>query len=114
MNVKYPDEVRLCLGVGLVRNPDYVETGVALEPFVYSGKTILSVKDYNAKIDLEIERVRKLTGGKQAGWIVTMREAGVLYRNDPLTAINGLGPKTVAKLRERGGIFILLGIYCST
>jgi len=100
MNVKFPAEVRLCLGVATVWDPSGNEKGVMLKPFDYSGKIILSKKDYDRKVDDEIDRIRKLVGGKQAGWIVSMREEGVLYSNDPLTALSGLGPATFKKLLD--------------
>lgn len=100
MNVKFPEEVRMCLGVATVIDHNGNEVGVMLEPFDYSGKIVLTIKDYNHKIDCEIDRIRKLKGGKQAGWIVTMREEGRLYSNDPLTALNGVGPATIKKFAE--------------
>jgi len=71
-----------------------------LKPFDCSGKIILTIKDFDHKMDQEINRIRKLSGGKGAGWIVSMREEGVLYSNDPLTALSGLGPATFKKLLD--------------
>jgi len=100
LKVKFPQEVRLCLGVASNPDVDGNDQGIMLKPFDYSGKVVLTIKDYNAKMDAEMGRIRKLTGGKGAGWIVSERDEDELYCDDPLSAIGGIGIKTLEKLAE--------------
>jgi len=114
LNVKYEKEIRMSLGC-LVReanpadNPaDIVNyngrqlVGVRLEPFDYSGKVIVTIKDYQKHMDAEISRVKKLT--KRSEWKYDPRPANAIFMDDSMDVINGIGAKTVEKLK---GINIL-------
>jgi hypothetical protein len=60
--VKYESEVRLALGVAKVKLQNGEVEGRRAKPFVYSGKLLLSLKDFYIRRNLEIKRVRSLTG----------------------------------------------------
>jgi hypothetical protein len=56
LNVKFEKEIRLCLGAVLVPGADNGEVthGKMLKPFVYSGKLIITISDYNKKTAEEV------------------------------------------------------------
>ena len=58
LNVKYSDEVQIGVGVSMVELPSVVSEGKRTKCFNYSGKFILSTKDYIARKQCEIERVK--------------------------------------------------------
>ena len=60
LQVKKPKETRLLLGVACVRDSNGEERGVRLELFDYTEKKIISLKDTNKIIDVEIKRVRAM------------------------------------------------------
>lgn len=75
--------------------------GRRTNPFVYSGKTLLSISDWDKKVDEEIARVKKLKKGGH--WIV--QPAGAkesLYLDDNTIALKGCGKVTAKKLEEIG------------
>lgn len=75
--------------------------GRRCRPFVYSGKVLLSIKDYEKKMELEMERVRKLKhGGK---WITYKRGTEkYLYVNDSVSPLSGVGKKATERLHKMG------------
>jgi hypothetical protein len=119
VNVKYEQEVRLCLGCATVSTTTTEESeasateesttstedttatarigkrsariGKRCAPFVYSGKVIVSIRDHKEKQKGEMRRVQSLQGGKQGGWIVEMRDKGVLYHDDSVARLTKLG-----------------------
>lgn len=62
MNTKYPGECRIMLGCAAVEKLDGTVVGLRCELYFYSGKLILSIKDWNAKVSHEIQRIQKLKG----------------------------------------------------
>ena len=109
VNCKYTEEVRLSLGCATVTPVD-ATTGAKLPregrrciPFDYSAKTILTIKDYKGKQQKEMSRVKGLTGHgggwvqKPPGW-----EAGQLYYDDPVNAMQNCGKVAATKLAMHG------------
>jgi hypothetical protein len=75
LNVKYEKEVRLCLGCALVSDTQRGEEGRRAVPFDYSGKVILSLKDWNARVATEIARINRCHKEAQTGsWRVVWQE----------------------------------------
>jgi hypothetical protein len=105
MNVKYENEVRLALGCGVVEKNGEEIAGRACDPFVYSSKVMITIKDRNKKRLLEMERVKGLkTGGRR--WVVDNRVEGTLYRNDPVTKLKGCGLVVKRKFEANGIEFL--------
>ena len=96
MKVKFSDEIRLLLGVGLKNN-----NGVRMLLFDYTGKTILSIKDYEDMIQKEIRRVKALKG-ECAPWVVSQKEEGKVYRLDTTKALKHIGDKNEKQLADIG------------
>ena len=59
LNVKYENEIRLSLGVGMKR-VNGTDIGVRLEAFSYTGKLLVTRKTLQTYIDAEIKRVKAL------------------------------------------------------
>jgi hypothetical protein len=110
LKVKYVNEARLCLGVATIpaiptddnTTSNELETtkskvGVRLKPFVYSGKVILSIKDWNKKVAHEIHRVKNLE--RNPFWVVSNRPSHSLYLNDNVKHIKDIGKSTMEKLK---------------
>lgn len=69
---KYTDEVRLCLGVAVVtpkdKNGNHLpREGRRCKPFSYTGKTLLSIPDYECKIKNEMNCVKHLKNKTTSG-----------------------------------------------
>jgi hypothetical protein len=105
LKMKYAEEVRLCLGVVKVKLDDGTHVGKRLPVFDYSGKVILSIKDYAKQIAEEIQRVRNLQGNG-GGWVESSRLAGQLWESESITLVKGVGPKTAERLAENGVVSI--------
>ena len=90
-STKYTDEIRLCAGVAKVELPCGRIEGRRAKPFNYSGKVILSRRDYAARMDQEIKRVKNLAVGKE--WVESLRPPNTLYRNDKNCELDGIGDK---------------------
>jgi hypothetical protein len=60
LKVKFEQEIRLCLGCAVVEKGNEVR-GVRLLSFDYSGKTILTIKGWNARANTEIRHVKNLS-----------------------------------------------------
>ena len=77
--------------------------------FDYSGKTLISLKDYEAKKNQEFLRIRSLST-KSAVWISNPRQPGTIYECDALTVLNKIkkteellvrqGTKTIKDLKQ--------------
>ena len=76
---KYVKDARFCLGVAKVcvedKNGETKYEGRRCDTFDYTGKCILSIKDYNKKIKDGIRRVKGLTG-KQPPWYIDPSPCG--------------------------------------
>lgn len=98
MKVKYDQEARFCFGAAVVTQEGSNEqVGVRCKPFDYSGKILLSIKDYKARQEAEMARVKTLSDQKGV-WVIDPREEGMIYRDDDLTILKGCGEKTKEKL----------------
>ena len=109
LNVKYPDEIRMCFGVASVKKLDGTRQGVRCKPFDYSGKTLVSIDDYEKLIRDEIDRVKNLKGNCLP-WVAHQQDQAV-YESDVLTDIKkndhnqiftGIGKVTLKKLSDIG------------
>lgn len=70
-----------------------------LQPFDYSGKTILSAKDCDEKIKKETARVRSLVG-KSTPWCKSKRKEKEIFFDDTVKVVDGIGKKTEQILKE--------------
>ena len=78
--MKYTNEIRLCVGVAKVELDSGKSIGRRAKTYSYSGKVILSKKQYDAKIQLELKRVQNLPVGND--WVINNRPPNTLYAND--------------------------------
>ena len=113
LNVEYEKEVRLSLGCAIRDkrqddDPEDVQTlkcgsevvGVALEPFNYSGKKIVSIKEFKMLAEREYERLKTMKDKKQ--WETDPNEQGALYREDDVIRIKGVGQSAKTKWNDDG------------
>jgi hypothetical protein len=101
LRVKYEKEVRLGLGCAATkcRSTNRVE-GKRCKAFCYSGKVVLSIKDYRDKKNEEIKRVKLLKGNNY--WVVDRRKKGEFFLDDFVSVIPGIGKKIEERLKEEG------------
>ena len=105
MQVKFPEEVRLSLGVAQVEYNNSTIEGKRATPFVYTGKILLLIDDYAEEEKKEIARVRSLSGTK-APWYVNDRRKH-LWDSDPITMLKKVAKVTAEKLWKHQ--FITIG-----
>jgi hypothetical protein len=101
LQVKYPKEVRLLLGVACVKESNGEERGIRMDLLDYTEKKVISLKDTKKIIDEEIKRVRTMPK-KTKGWFVDSREDGMLHADDPVSRVKGIGKKVEELLRGNG------------
>jgi predicted GIY-YIG superfamily endonuclease len=101
LRVKYEKEVRLGLGCAATksRDGDLIE-GKRCKAYCYSGKVVLSIKDYKEKISNELLRVRGLK--KNAYWVIDRRQKGEFYNDDLVSVLPGIAEKTEKRLNTQG------------
>jgi predicted flap endonuclease-1-like 5' DNA nuclease len=101
LRVKYEKEVRLGLGCAATkcRSTDKIE-GKRCKAYCYSGKVVVTIKDYNERIQDEIKRVKGLKGNNF--WVVSRRKKGEFFLDDDVEIISGIGKKTAQLLRAEG------------
>jgi hypothetical protein len=81
LKVKFEKEVRLCLGCAIVEDSNGNRKGKRAKPFVYSGKVLLTIKDWNKNIAGEIKRVNKSLQ-PNAFWVNNHpRKEGEIFQN---------------------------------
>lgn len=59
-SMKYPGEARGLFGVAMIKNADDSYTGKKAEPFNYTGCQVISMAQYEAECEAEMQRVRAL------------------------------------------------------
>lgn len=75
--------------------------GRRLQPWVYTGKILCSVNDWEKKIEAEKRRVRSLKNGGE--WVhVPVGTRDKLYLDDPVTMLKGCGNVSAMHLHARG------------
>jgi hypothetical protein len=101
LRVKYEKEVRLGLGCAAMkcRSTDLIE-GKRCKVFCYSGKVVLSIKDYMDKQKVELKRFKALKGNNF--WVVDRRQKGDFYLDDKVSIIPGIGLKIQERLEGQG------------
>ena len=122
LNVKYEKEVRLSLGCAIRDkrqddDPEDVQilkcgrevVGVALEPFNYSGKKIVSIKEFNKLAKREFERVRTTIKDKKQ-WETDPNEPGALFREDDVIRIKRIVMTLSVSIHRC--TFILSRVFC--
>jgi hypothetical protein len=92
---KFENEVRLLLGCAMPKNDNGDVAGVMLPSLSYSGKKVLTNRQFQTQIQLEIARVKTFSDGGTF-WNTSNRKHK-LYRDDPITKIKGIKDKTAAK-----------------
>eukprot|EP00957_Ditylum_brightwellii_P037606 2844093-Ditylum_brightwellii.AAC.1 len=97
-HVKFPGEVRLLLGVAVVKLLDGRVVGRRMKAYDYTGKTVCLEKDMKKYEREEMHQVNhlKVVRGE---WILNNRPAGVFWESELITSVNGMGKK-LAELLE--------------
>jgi hypothetical protein len=99
--VKYEKEGRFGLGVTATKSSeDSDPVGVRMLAYDYSGKTLISLKERDARRREEITRVHNLKGGLP--WVMSNREEGQLFLDDLVGEVNGIGDSIAKKLQDVG------------
>lgn len=101
MDTKYEQEMRILAGFGF----DPEGRGVAMEPLSYTGKRVPMLKEYEAEVRKEIERIQSLADGARASkeWIMGGRVPGAeLFMDDPVGLLHGVGKEKQRSLEEAG------------
>jgi len=99
--MKYYDEVRLSLGVAKVKTAVGGVEGKRLPLFDYSGKVLLTIKDWNKCKNDEIKRVRSLKGDCLP-WVINRRKKDELFRSDSVDMVKGIAEATKTKMAGAG------------
>jgi hypothetical protein len=60
--IKFPEEGRGCFGYAMVERGDGTQEGVKAEPYDYTGKWVVGVKQWEEMKEAELQRVKKLGG----------------------------------------------------
>ena len=89
------------MGCAIVQSETGEEVRRVCRPFDYSGKTILSIDDFEKQMQVEFKRVRSLSN-KTKNWITVRRDPQDLFTTDALSVLNKVGKKTQDKLKEAG------------
>ena len=110
LNTKYTDEIRLCIGVAKCELSSGEVMGRRAETFDYSGKVILSKKDYLAWRQREIDRVRGLPVG--SNWVDNKCEKAALYSDDCVSKLKNLRPAKLEILNMHGLVFLKNSFNC--
>lgn len=90
LKVKYEKEARFCLGVAMKIDADGKEHGCRLPPFNYTQKKVITLTETSIKVKAEVAKVKGMPRESKQ-WMSNPREDGVLYLNDPVTKIAGVG-----------------------
>ena len=102
LNCKYEKEGRFGLGCAVVAPACGAPlVGRVCPAFDYSGKTILSIDDFEKVMRQEFARVRQLSDRTKL-WITSNRDPQDLFMDDKLCILDKVGKKTEAKLNEAG------------
>jgi hypothetical protein len=104
LKVKYEKEGRFGLGLGVAptkSSQDSDPLGVRMLRYDYSGKTLISLNERDAKSK---ERGNSLGLKSQGGLplVVSKREEGQLFRDDLFGEVNGIGDSIANKLQDVG------------
>ncbi len=101
LQVKFPQEARLCLGVAVKLDNNGDQEGCRLMPYDYTQKWIITVDEEEKRIKTEIAKVKALPRDAK-GWSTNPRPEDVLYLDDPVTRIKDIGRIKSNKLKEFG------------
>lgn len=102
LKMKFEGESRFALGCAIVELQDGAREGRRCQPFVYSGKNIITISERNQLIKKEITRVRALPG-IGAPWVTGRRENNtIIYANDPVNLLPRIGVALKRKLTNAG------------
>ena len=100
---KYAQEARFCLGVAKVRLPDGTAKGVRSKVFDYTMKKIVSISEWNTRVENEFNRV-KATKTSTSPWVSNIRPTKGndprLWDEDELGRIPKVGGKTIDRLKK--------------
>ena len=91
LKVKYEKEARFCLGVAMKIDEDGKEYACRLSIFNYTQKKVITLTETSSKINSEVARVKAMSRESKQ-WMSHPREDGVLYLDDPVSKIAGVGP----------------------
>ena len=103
--MKFAKQGRFSFSVCVVIDKDGNKIGVRMKPFDYSGKKIITISAFKKMVQQEISRVRNLTMKEklQQRWAGnTHRPDNMLWENDRISFMKGIGPKKCTILESAG------------
>jgi hypothetical protein len=99
LKVKYEKEIQLCLGRAVIRNEDGSKVGKRANPFCYSGRIIITLKDHALKRKQETSRAKAFTSVGPGLWVSNQRQNGYFnHDNEPQLHLKGCAEATMGKL----------------
>jgi len=99
LKVKFPEEVRLCLGVvHTILEDEATRVSRRAEAYDYFVKVILSLRDWERKVQEEIQCVCNI--GKKYPWFDDRRVKGELYFGDSPKKLKYIGKVTAKNLAD--------------
>ena len=99
LNVKYEKEMRGCFGVAIRVGEDGCEHGVRMMPFNYTEKKIITKMESDRMMRTEIAHVKR-NHHNSPKWMKNERTPGMLYFDDPVDKIEGVGVIAKKRLNE--------------
>ncbi|KAF0703228.1 hypothetical protein AaE_015483, partial [Aphanomyces astaci] len=102
LNMKYTNQAKFCFGCAIVDDGNGGVVGLRCNPFLYSGKWIRTIDEFEQLQQQEIRRVKALEG-KGLPWFQGKRtKTDGIFCNDPVTSLIGVGVKKSEKLASLG------------
>jgi len=86
VKVKYPKELRMCLGIAAVSVDNTSTIGKKSRIFYYSGQKLVSDMEFEDIIAKEICRVKSLKRLRKP-WIQKIHESSTVYKSDLLSVL---------------------------
>ena len=86
-----------------MKNEDGTQEDNQLRPFLYSETTLLSISDYDQKIEDKVQRVHHLKYGAYGGWVVYPEDSkDKIYADDSVNSLKHVGKVTMDEMHQCG------------
>jgi hypothetical protein len=102
-DLKFTYEGRFSFGVCMQRNAEGVLEGKRMNPFVYTACRLVGIAECDKLRNAEVQRVKNISPKQhitQGLTGVAKRPTGMLFQEDELHHIPGMGKKTQKKIEE--------------
>jgi hypothetical protein len=113
--LKYTYEGRFSFGVCMIRNAEGTLEGKRMNPFVYTSRRLIGIAERDKMVKSEIYRVQNLAPERRVtqGWAgIAKRPKGMVFEEDELHHIPGIGQKTQKKIEDNFFINSVVQLSC--